>query len=195
MMGQGRMHGRGLPGLLASAIALALLGCSGSVRTIEGEGDDEFLDGSGGTLSTGGTGGTFDPGTGGTGEEEEEVEEPYVEPECPDEEPPPVRAECDPLEPYEDCGEGYGCYPYLDYPYGEGCGHPSYGAVCAVASTGEQGDFCGDEAGYCAPGYMCVVGAAGGKRCGKICETVRDHGCPAGLICGATDIQGFGVCF
>src|SRR5690606_37346876 len=93
------------------------------------------------------------------------------------------------------CEEGFGCYPYLDYPFGEGCGHARFGTRCIPASTGEQGELCGSDLGYCAPGYMCVVGAVSGRRCGKICEPVADHGCPSGLICGETDIAGFGVCF
>jgi hypothetical protein len=120
---------------------------------------------------------------------------PYIEPECPDEEPLPVLRECDPLDPFADCPMGEGCYPYLEYPYGEGCGQPAFGSLCTTASTGEQGDFCGDGGNYCSPGYLCVVGATGGKRCGQICEPVANHGCPSGLVCGETDVQGYGVCF
>lgn len=174
-------------------LSLSLLSaCSGKVRTIDGPDDETPSGGSGGGpidatggFGVGGTGG----GTGGM------PEDPYIEPECPDEDPPPVYSECDPFAPESGCLDGDGCYPYLDYPYGEGCGHASYGTICVPASTGEQGEFCGDNGTYCAPGYMCVVGAAGGKRCGKICQPVKDHGCPDGLICGETDIQGYGVCF
>lgn len=185
----GLIHTSGKTGAASVwAFVCCLSACSGSVETIEAE---EVSDsgGSGGTLSTGGTDGSggAEPsgGTGGV----------YIEPECPDQPPPPVDAECDALDPLSGCEEGFGCYPYLDYPYGEGCGHARFGTVCAPASTGEQGDFCGDELGYCSPGFLCVVGAAGGRRCGKICEPVADHGCPDGLICGETDIAGYGVCF
>jgi hypothetical protein len=147
------------------------------------DGGGGSLPGSGGTAS----GGTAPAGTGG--------EEPYIEPDCPDEPAPPSYRECDPLNPLADCPEGEGCYPYLEYPYGEGCGQPAFGAICAYASEGEQGDFCGDDGNYCSPGYLCVVGATGGKRCGQICEPVADHGCPDGLVCGETDVQGYGVCF
>jgi len=183
---------------LRGAVRLALMlcaaaggmACAGSVETIEAEDDVPPETGgasAGGTSSSGGndsSGGT--PNTGGTT---------YVEPECPDDPPPPVESECDPLDPFVGCAEGYGCYPYLTYPYGEGCGHATFGAMCAPASTGTQADFCGGSDGYCAPGYMCVVGAAGGRRCGKICPPVAEHGCPDGLICGETDIKGYGVCF
>lgn len=166
--------------------------CSGKIVTVTDDGEDSS-GGSGGMTSTGGTAGTGgdfmltggSPATGGG--------DPYVDPECPDEEPPETIPECDPLDPYKDCPTGYGCYPYLEYPFGEGCGHATFGAVCIPAGVGEQGEFCDDT--YCAPGYMCVVGATGGKRCGQICEPIRDHMCPPGLICGETDIQGYGVCF
>lgn len=170
-----------------------LWSCAGSVETIDAEEESETggASGSGGypTGGTGGSGGTGGiPTSGGSGGT-------YIEPECPDEPPPPVEADCDAFDPSTGCPEGFGCYPYLDYPFGERCGHARFGTVCAPASTGEQGEFCGDDLGYCAPGYMCVVGAAGGRRCGQICEPVADHGCPPGLICGETDIAGYGVCF
>ena len=174
--------------LSLAAVLLLIASCSGSVTTLENDADPSEDSDAGGSGATGGTSGD---GTGGNSEEEE----PYVEPDCPDEPPPPVNQQCDPLDPLWGCEEGYGCYPYLSYPYGEGCGHASFGALCMPASTGEHGAFCGDEDGYCAPGYLCVVGAAGGKRCGKICEPVARHDCPDGLICGETDIQGYGVCF
>jgi hypothetical protein len=177
-------------GALFTLGAFLAFGCAGSVETIEREDVSETggADGSGG-FATGGTAGSggseASGGSGGT----------YVEPECPDEEPPPVDSECDAFAAVSGCTEGLGCYPYLAYPYGEGCGHAQFGTRCVPASTGVQGDFCGESLGYCAPGYMCVVGAAGGRRCGQICEPVADHGCPPGLICGETDIAGFGVCF
>lgn len=173
---------------------LASPACGGSVSSSEtdlGDDSDDLL-ATGGTTSTGvggalSTGGETEIGTGGA--------EPYVEPDCPDEPAPPAYHECDALEPFADCPAGEGCYAYLDYPSGEGCGQPAFGTVCAPASTGVQGDFCGDGGNYCAPGYLCVVGATGGKRCGQTCEPVADHNCPAGLICGETDVQGYGVCF
>lgn len=176
----------------AGTFILVSAACSGSVEMIEAESED--------TMSAGGTGGseTWTGGTGGveaTGGIDGTGGEPYVPPECPDEPPPPVEHECDPLDPLVGCPEGYGCYPYLEYPSGEDCGHPTFGAICAPASTGEHGDFCGEGVGYCAPGFMCVVGAAGGRRCGQICAPVADHDCPDGLICGRTDVDGYGVCY
>jgi hypothetical protein len=121
--------------------------------------------------------------------------DPFMEMECPDEPLNPPLNECDPLAPELDCPQGYGCYPYLVYPRGEGCGAPEFGAICGLAGIGRQGEFCGDSNGTCAPGFMCIVGAAGGKRCAQICEPIRDHDCPPGLVCGETDVQGYGVCF
>ncbi len=170
-------------------------GCSGTV--IESSPEGEVLDGSGGRFegSGGGSSGGNSSGGGGSGGTEASTGGvTYIEPECPDV-PVKTRTECDPLRPYADCEEGLGCYPYLEYPAGEGCGNPAFGAVCIPTSKGEQGDFCGENLGYCSPGFMCVVGAAGGARCGKICQPVADHQCPEGFVCGETDVQGYGVCF
>jgi hypothetical protein len=99
------------------------------------------------------------------------------------------------MAPLDACPEGFGCYPYLDYPFGAGCGHARYGAACSPVSSGVQGELCGDELGYCAPGHLCVLGAAGGKRCGRLCSLVAPSGCADGLICGETDVKGYGVCY
>lgn len=148
----------------------------------------------GGASATGGEGGSSSGGvftggsaTGGSGG--------YVDPGCPDVPPPEPYYECDPLEPDAGCGEGYACYPFVSHPFGTGCGTQQFGALCALAGTGQHGDFCGDEHGPCAPGYLCVVGAGAGKRCAQVCLLDEDHDCPAGLICGETDVAGFGVCY
>ena len=196
-MTRGRYPSSGI--VLLSAL-LAAAGCGGATGAFpSGEGGMGGLDGqgepggptpdgpSGGSGGTGGTGGSTQQGTGG---------QTPVAPECPEgDAPPPVTPECDPMSPLQDCGPGEGCYPYLIYPFGQGCGFPTFGAICAPASQGQQGEFCGDGLGYCEPGFMCVVGAAGGKRCAKLCSLVAPSGCEAGLICGETDVEGFGVCF
>ncbi len=177
----------------ALLVVLSLpLGCGGSV--------DEWGSGSGG-VSSGGTGAEFAGGSGGAGTGAAGSGgsggtggAPYVEPACPDVDSEPEPPECDPLDPLVGCSAGMGCYPYFDYPEGD-CGAPTFGAYCAYADTGEQGDFCGGTLGYCAPGYMCVVGAAGGARCVKICALDGSTECPAGLICGETDVRGYGVCY
>ncbi len=143
-----------------------------------------------GGAPTGGVGGTA--GTGGgttTGGRS------GVEPQCPDIEPPPPAYECDPLDPYADCGPGEACYPYVSHPFGTGCGTQQFGSLCLAEGTGTHGDLCGDGHGRCAPGFLCVVGAGPGKRCAALCPLDGDHECPPGLICGETDIAGYGVCY
>ncbi len=175
-----------------------LIGCGGTVteRAADDDtgGSSSVSGGSGGLDASGGqptTGGRWSGGSGGVGA----TGGTYIDPGCPDEEPPPPIVECDPLEPYKDCPSGFGCYPYVSHPYGSGCGFQQFGALCDYAGSGVAGDFCGDEYGNCAPGYLCVVGAGAGKRCQKLCPLVGDSGCPAGLLCGETDIEGYGVCF
>ena len=80
------------------------------------------------------------------------------------------------------------------YPQGEGCGFPTFGAQCAPASTGAQGDMCG-MGNYCEPGFMCVIGATAGARCTQVCSLIEPSGCPQGLVCNETDVVGYGVCF
>lgn len=185
-----RWSGLGVGCALLSVFLVS--GCSGKYVTGLEESGSGGLNGTGGDAASGGlsaTGG-MDGGTG--GDASTGGGEPYVEPECPDEEPPEPYSECDPLDPYADCQAGFGCYPFLEYPFGEGCGHPMFGSFCAPEDVGVQGDNCDNS--NCEPGFMCILGQ-GGKRCLKICEPIRDHACPDGLICGETDVQGYGVCF
>lgn len=177
------------------AFALTTVACGGTVGGPDGSGGElPSEDGSGGWSSGGspprGTGGRDVLGSGGEGS----GGAPYVEEECPDEPPPPTVPECDPMNPKEGCPQGQGCYAYLVYPYGEGCGFPSFGATCAPASTGGQGELCGSGT-YCEPGFMCVIGATAGARCTQVCSLVEPSGCPPGLVCNETDVVGYGVCF
>jgi hypothetical protein len=190
---------RGLPGSLAGCVSIVLslaLGCGGSIGGPDGTGGEQAVDDGSGGRGTGGVPTQPPEETGGTGGRLGTGGVPYVEPECPDEPPPPVEAECDPLLPADEagCGAGSGCYPYLVYPYGEACGFPTFGALCAPASTGEQGEICGTT-NYCAPGFMCVIGGTAGARCTQICSLMAPSGCPPGLICNETDVVGYGVCF
>jgi len=187
-----------LGGVLA-LVSMVAIGCGGSIGGPDGSGGggDDGMAGSssGGTPTqpdeTGGSGGNGDNGgTGGRGSGGVT----YMEEECPDEPPPPVIPMCDPLSPREGCPDGQGCYPYLVYPNGEGCGFPTFGAQCALASSGAQGEVCG-MGNYCEPGFMCVIGATAGARCAKVCSLVEPSGCPAGLVCNETDVLGYGVCF
>lgn len=190
-MGAALLFGLGLSGLSTGA-------CGGVVAGDGPDGTGGALASGGSFPGTGGAGGAFPLPSGGTGGRVAETGGTggeFMEEQCPDDPPPPEEKECEPTDPYADCADGYGCYPYFVYPYGERCGHPVFGAECAPASEGDQGDFCGDGLGYCSPGFMCVVGAAGGKRCAQICPLEGESGCPDGLVCGETDVQGYGVCF
>ena len=113
----------------------------------------------------------------------------------PDVEPPPPVVECDPLAAVPECPFGTGCYPYVDHPFGRGCDTQTFGALCVEVGTGTQGAPCGDGTTGCAPSYICVVGAHPGKHCAKLCTFDPPSSCPAGMICGDVDIQGYGVCF
>jgi len=128
------------------------------------------------------------PGVGGT--------LPYEEEECPEVLPPPTLHECDPLDAAESCYEFEACLPYIVYPSSEdGCGTPGYGEICVYAGTGQQGDLCSNSGTGCSAGFMCVVGAAGGERCAQICVPGQANSCSNGLICGETDVLGYGVCY
>ncbi|HSC87948.1 MAG TPA: hypothetical protein VLC09_11780 [Polyangiaceae bacterium] len=162
--------------------------CGGSY--VEDEGTDATypddsasggLPGSGGRVGVGGA-----PATGGV---------PYEEEPCPEVPPPEPYIECDPLDPWNGCDVYEGCYATLEYPT-DRCGRPRYVSYCAYAGSGTQGDLCDSDLD-CQPGYMCVVGAAAGARCGQLClsSSPDTKPCPVGLICGETDVPGFGVCF
>lgn len=119
----------------------------------------------------------------------------YRDPGCPAVPPPPPRQECDPLaSTASGCPAGYACYPYVEHPFGRGCGIATFGATCVREGTGVQGDLCGQGTPGCAAGHLCVIGSRSGRRCAQICAPGNTGDCPAGMICGETDIQAYGVC-
>jgi hypothetical protein len=174
-----------------------LVACGGGV----GYTFEEGTGGSGGspTANSGGTssggnpfyqssGGAIEMGTGGV--------PPYEEIECPYVPPPETEHDCDPLDSFAACHSDQSCLPYIVYPEREdGCGSPGYGELCWTAGTGRQGELCSYYGTGCQAGLMCVVGAAGGQRCALICVPGAENNCPAGLICGETDVRGYGVCY
>ncbi|HET9932587.1 MAG TPA: hypothetical protein VFQ35_17915, partial [Polyangiaceae bacterium] len=87
-----------------------------------------------------------------------------------------------------------GCYPFVQHPFGNGCDVETYGSVCLPSGSGTQGALCGESGVDCAAGYVCVIGAHAGRRCAKLCSFSGPNECPLGMICGDTDIQGYGVC-
>ena len=187
-------------GATLAALVVLVFGaaCSGNVdytfpEDPAGSGGATLPVGAGGTASGGnpfyGSGGFIDEqGSGGR--------EGYDERECLDVPPPETLHECDPLDSSAACVSDQACLPYIVYPDREdGCGKPGFGEVCWYAGEGRQGDLCSGVGTGCDAGFMCVVGAAGGERCAQICVPGDRETCPRGLICGETDVLGFGVCY
>jgi len=176
--------------LLAPLVLVA--GCGGQAsREDDSTGGRAARGGSGGFAwgggGRGGTGGA--PATGGR------LTSDFVDPGCPDPPPPEQVLECDPLGNSQACPLGFGCYPFVTHPAGDGCQPRIFGAVCREMGSGTQGSVCGSGTDGCAPGFMCVIGLQPGRRCAKICTDFDDpEACGDGLICGETDVEGYGVC-
>jgi hypothetical protein len=181
------------------AVAFAAVACGGAVTLDDGSGGSS---GGAGVISTGGRAGSGGsgalPGTGGTGAggsggtAQDAGFDVFVDPGCPDVVVPPPVSECDPFNTPSGCRFDEGCYPFVEYPGGE-CATEQYGSRCLPAGTGTQGSDC--EEARCAPGFVCVVGAAPGSRCVQLCPVFGDDLCPAGMVCEPIDIQqGFGGC-
>lgn len=181
--------------LLLAGLGVDAVACGGDVGYVSvdagGSGGDVPWS-VGGTASGGNpfyaSGGLVDQGSGGV--------PPYEENVCPEVPPPTTYHDCDPLNSVDTCPYDQSCLPYIQYPDREdGCGSPGYGEVCWYAGSGAQGELCTSVGTGCAAGLMCVVGAAGGERCAQICVPGQDGTCPYGLICGETDVLGYGVCY
>lgn len=188
-------------GVALAALALgASFGCGGSVAHGGPTGDAGSPQGGqaagsagvggGGSLSRGGAGAG---GAGSTQGGTALVDPDPVETGCPEEDLPPPDLDCDPFAPGA-CGPDAGCYPFVEHPEGSGCDQQRYGTLCMPAGGGVQGDTCGDDAGDCAPGFVCVVGQRAGKRCAALCRLGETGQCSGGLLCGDLDVAGFGVC-
>jgi hypothetical protein len=178
-----------LMALSAPLPSLAL--AAGCDNTVVIDDDD---DGGGGGF--GGAGG-WEPATGtahGGADGGKDALDEYEDPGCPDAEPPPTEFHCDPFNQNNgDCGPGEGCYIFVQYPEpGTVCGQEIYGAICALAGFGGQGDPCGG-AQDCQGGFVCVVTGAG-NQCVKLCPLTGNDGCPSGLVCEPIDVEGFGGC-
>lgn len=187
----------------AACIALALgavAGCGGSIEhggpavdagSGQGGSSAQAGAGRGGSSSGRGGGGAASAGTGQGGRVIVDPEP--VDTGCPEQDPLPPDNRCDPFTAGS-CAAGLACYPYVDHPEGDGCEQQRYGTVCAPSGAGVQGDLCGDEAGGCAPGFVCVVGQRPGKRCAALCRIGQPNACSGGLLCGDLDVSGFGAC-
>jgi hypothetical protein len=122
---------------------------------------------------------------------EEESVEVFDDPGCP-EQPAPVRSvECDPLAEVPGCPAGTGCAPFVEYP-NAACAAEAYGTRCTTVGTGRQGDPCSSS--RCAEGFLCVA-TGRGTQCAQLCALPGANTCPAGLVCGNVDIEGYGSCF
>jgi len=169
----------------------ALLHCGGSVEIAGGGGSG--AGGAGGRGQAGHTGRAGSPSAG-AGALPDAGRDAYVDPGCPDLGPPVEVKECDAFSPSPTCPPGLGCFPFVDHPFGEGCGAQRFGTECRPTGTGLQGDRCGSDGQGCASGFVCVVGSQPGKHCVQLCPIGGQKTCPAGLICGELDVEGFGVC-
>lgn len=116
----------------------------------------------------------------------------YTEPVCPTKPPPIQDYQCDPYHQGNgDCASGEGCYIYVQYP-SDPCGQETYGALCMMAGSGQQGDPC-QGAQSCGAGLACVV-TGSGTQCVQLCPLTGPSGCMSGLVCEPIDVEGFGGC-
>jgi hypothetical protein len=146
--------------------------------------------GTGGTMHVAGRGGSAGApsSTGGSGDT------PYTDPGCPDAAAPAAVVECNVFDTVNTCGDGLACKPDIQHPFGSGCDQQVFNMRCVSAGTGQQGDACDDGMSDCAEGFICVVGAAHGPLCLRMCPLDGSTRCPSGYVCGATDADGIGVC-
>jgi len=174
---------------------VGLLHCGG---TVEVSADDSAGSGGRGHAGRAGRpgGGSSVSGSGGGGAAEpaDAGFDVYVDPGCPDVGAPIEVNECDAFAAVPSCPLGEGCFPFVEHPFGEGCGAQRFGTVCRPSGTGQQGDPCGNAGQSCAGGFVCVVGSQPGKHCVQLCPIGSQKVCPAGMVCGELDVEGYGVC-
>lgn len=171
----------------APLLAALASGCGPSVGIDTGEGGG----GAGGNVSTFVTSSSSSMGPGGADGGKDALPD-YTDPGCPDAGPPITDFQCDPYNQNSgSCAPGEACYIYVQYPP-EPCAQEIYGALCAFAGPGKQGDPCGG-AQDCSAGYACVVSGSG-TQCVMLCKLEGNDGCPPGLVCEPIDVEGFGGC-
>jgi hypothetical protein len=178
---------------------LVAAACGGQSKLVVG-GDDEAgrggrggKGGSGGHGAVGGSAGVAagrggGAGTGGTGDV------PYEDPGCPDAAAPAAVIECNVFDAESGCASGLACKPDIEHPFGSGCDTQVFNMRCVPPGAGVQGDPCDTGMAACDAGYLCVVGAAHGPRCLRMCPLDGSVRCPSGYVCGPTDADGIGVC-
>ena len=197
-MGKGAILVRLMSGRIWAVTALcsvfALLHCGGTVVVSDdGDGGGSGRGHAGRAAHAGRSNATA--GSGGSGASLSDAGwDVYVDPGCPDVGAPTEVNECDAFAATSTCPVGEGCFPFVEHPFGEGCGVQRFGTVCRLAGTGQQGDSCGTAEQGCAAGFVCVVGSQPGKHCVQLCPIGGQKVCPAGMICGELDVEGYGVC-
>jgi hypothetical protein len=179
--------------IAALGSVFALLHCGGSVRVVDDGAGASGRGGSGHGGQAGHAGRVGLAGAGSAGLPLDAGFDEYVDPGCPDAGPATEVRECDPFSAMPNCPVGDGCYPFVDQPLAN-CSVQTFGTQCLTAGPGRQGDNCGGSSNRCASGFVCVVGSEPGKHCVKLCMMGVQSSCPAGLICGELDVEGFGVC-
>jgi hypothetical protein len=180
--------------LAATCSIFALLHCGGTSVMSQDGGGGESGRGHAGRAGHAGSSNSV-AGSGGIGTTPLDAGfDAYVDPGCPDVGAPVEIKECDPFATTSTCPVGQGCYPFVDHPFGAGCDAQTFGTTCRPSGTGQQGDSCGSAEQSCAAGFVCVVGSQPGKHCVKLCPISGQKVCPAGLICGELDVEGYGVC-
>jgi len=171
-----------------------LLHCGGTVHLTE----DDVGGGGRGHAGRAGRAGGSNPGSGsggmGSASPLDAGFDVYVDPGCPDVGAPERVINCDPFATTSACPPGEGCFPFVEQPQGLGCDPQKFGTMCRPAGSGQQGDSCGNPGESCGAGFVCVVGSQPGKHCVQLCPIGSQKICPAGMICGELDVEGFGVC-
>jgi hypothetical protein len=175
--------------LLAAALGLVLpmavgLGACGNTVTIEPKAGEGGGGAGGGDTTSTSTGPIWDAG--------KDAFDEYIDPGCPSTPPPFEDFQCNPYDQQNSgCFSGEGCYIFVQYPE-EPCGQEIYGAFCAPAGVGVQGEPC--QGGLdCSAGFVCVV-TGSGNQCVQLCPLEGNDNCPSGLVCEPIDVEGFGGC-
>lgn len=172
-----------------------VVGCGGTTRRgLDDDPDADAVTSSSTTTGFGGSTGFPDAEPDAAPDASMDVVSDYVDPGCPDAAPPAPVIECEPLATPDGCDPGLACFPYVQRPSGDGCGFEQYGARCLEPGSVPLGGRCGDSFGWCGARSLCVVGALPGARCLQLCDPFGANTCPAGLICAAVDVEGYGVC-
>jgi len=180
--------------VLVLCSVFALLHCGGSVEVSSAAGGAGAQGHAGRSAQAGR--GNAESGSGGSGTTSppDAGFDVYVDPGCPDVGAPIKVNQCDPFSATPTCPAGEGCFPFVEHPFGEGCDAQRFGTECHASGAGQQGADCGGGGIGCASGFVCVVGSQPGKHCVQLCPLSGPSVCPAGMICGELDVEGYGVC-